>query len=48
MQEMFVFFTETYYTESDLDLEIEGSEERPPAYDEIHHYPAHDHKETAI
>ncbi|CAB3240350.1 unnamed protein product [Arctia plantaginis] len=37
-----------HFKESDLDLEIEGSEERPPAYDEIHHYAAHDHKETAI
>ncbi|XP_075985839.1 uncharacterized protein LOC142982968 [Anticarsia gemmatalis] len=35
------------FSESDLDLELEESEERPPAYDEVQHY-ARDHKETAI
>ncbi|KAJ8708527.1 hypothetical protein PYW07_010652 [Mythimna separata] len=36
------------FSESDLDLELEGAEERPPPYDELQQYAQPDHKETAI
>ncbi|XP_022837188.1 uncharacterized protein LOC111364514, partial [Spodoptera litura] len=35
------------FSESDLDLELDAAEERPPPYDELQHYAA-EHKETAI
>ncbi|XP_050554230.1 uncharacterized protein LOC118279289 isoform X2 [Spodoptera frugiperda] len=34
------------FSESDLDLELDAAEERPPPYDELQHYA--EHKETAI
>ncbi|XP_037303165.1 uncharacterized protein LOC119193632 isoform X1 [Manduca sexta] len=34
--------------ESDLDLDLEGGEERPPPYDELHQYASPQKKETAI
>lgn len=37
-----------HVAESDLDLELEEAEERPPPYEEVQHYAAHDRKETAI
>jgi hypothetical protein len=37
-----------FVPESDLDIDLEGTEERPPAYDEIQLYASPDKKETAI
>ncbi|KAJ8708881.1 hypothetical protein PYW08_010263 [Mythimna loreyi] len=36
------------FSESDLELELEGAEERPPPYEELQRYAPPDHKETAI
>ncbi|XP_053620402.1 uncharacterized protein LOC128680932 isoform X2 [Plodia interpunctella] len=36
------------FSESDLDLELEECEERPPEYHEVQHCSVPDHKETAI
>ncbi|CAH0598139.1 unnamed protein product [Chrysodeixis includens] len=36
------------FSESDLDLELEEAEERPPPYEEVQHCAARDRKETAI
>uniref|UniRef100_A0A2A4K1A2 Uncharacterized protein n=1 Tax=Heliothis virescens TaxID=7102 RepID=A0A2A4K1A2_HELVI len=36
------------FSESDLDLELEGAEERPPPYEELQQYAPRDTKETAI
>lgn len=35
-------------SESDLDLELEGTEELPPAYNELKLYASPERKETAI